>query len=145
MYSSGVAFVPLDSVSTNTVNDKVNGLLNADLWQKFKSSVPPPKGNTCAAVFAQGIPSIWAGGVDAPFNVYDKNLKAVQVRQSTLNFYDTGNPRVAKYRLSEVTVPQDKRTVTLVDYLSNVEAVAATPLFGRPGPVILAPKFLIRL
>jgi hypothetical protein len=58
-----------------------------------------------------------------------------------LNFYDTGNPIVANYRLNAVTAGLDKRPVKLIDYIANAVATAATPLFGRPGPIVLTPKF----
>ena len=137
MYSPGVvAFLPLDSVSTQTVNGKVNGILNANLWTKFKSATPPNttppnKGTTCAAVFAEGIPSIWAGGADPLFTTYDKELKAVQVRQSTLNFYDTGNPVVANYHLDVVTAGLIKNPVKLINYVTNAVATAATSSSGN--------------
>jgi len=69
-------------------------------------------------------------------------MKDVQQRQSQLNFYDTGNPYVAKLTLNEVTGGLKPDPVNLFNWLHNQAASAATALFGRPGPIVLAPGFL---
>jgi hypothetical protein len=150
----GVPFIPIDSVSNYAVNGNAfgldalppllgdsirphdanasaNGILSHAEWNKFKQS-------HCAEVFALGIPPVWHG---SPPDFYDPTLQGVQKRQSQLNFYDTGNPYVANLKLSEVTNGLLHNPVGLYDYLANLNATAATPLFGRPGPIVLRPGF----
>jgi hypothetical protein len=159
MYSPGTAFIPIDSISNYAVSGNAygsevpdvtpdavhshdttatltaNGILSHAEWNKFKQS-------NCAAVFKLGLQAPnWNG---YPYMTYDTTLANVQVRQSQLNFYDTGNPNVANLKLSVVTGGLVNNPVGLYDYLFYQKAVAATPLLGRPGPIILEPGFFNR-
>ena len=117
---NGTAHFRMDSVS----NDKVKNILTPARWQKFAQS-------NCSAVFAnpQGLP------------LYDTTMRAVQKRQSELNFYNVGNPEIGNLTLQEVTAGMMPSGETLTDYLNNAQAAAAVPLLGRPGPVVLQAGF----
>jgi len=155
-YSPGVGFIPIDSITTYAVNGNAfgpvipslpalthttrphdantsaNGILSKTRWKSFRQS-------NCNAVFAKGLPPIWGGG--PTYLTYDSTMKDVQQRQSQLNFYDTGNPDVANLTVSAVTAGLVNNPAKLPQYLSASKAVAATPLFGRPGPILLEPGF----
>jgi hypothetical protein len=140
-FSPGAAFAPVDSVTNHTVNGDVSGMLTPNLWQNFK-------GSHCAQIFGNpsGIPQQFNPSVG--FAKYDPTMHDVQTRQRQLNFYDTTNPRVANFTVSEVlagkrtsTVLANQMNMTLPNYLAIATATAATLVLGAPGPVILVQGF----
>jgi hypothetical protein len=121
-YTIGTAGIPIDSIGNKDARD----ILTPARWQQFAKS-------NCSKLFAnpQGLP------------LYDATMRAVQIRQRELRFYDVGNPDIGDLTLQAVTAGRNMipSRVTLTNYLRNDNATAAVPLLGRPGPVVLAAGF----
>jgi len=120
-YTRGTAGPPVDSRS----DDNARSILTPALWQRFAQS-------NCGKVFSNstlGLAPMVAG--------YDSTMRAAQVRQRELRFYDVGTH--GALTLQAVTAGVLRIPVAIVDRLGPNNA--EVPLPGRPGPVLLKAGF----